>query len=161
MPFPIQWMLRCRQNTQVDKPEEATVVDLQEPVSLSFALRYLNSFAKASPLSSQVQGRPCISLSKACTHCNWSFTYRGFTGVLDTLPLECGAFTWLLEVGMRPGDALAGVPAHVKGLAASGGIQDSGHGGDQVSVLLSDAVLRIPILLITIVCSPSATYFKH
>ena len=49
-----RYVLRCRQNTQVDKPEEATVVDLQEPVSLSFALRYLNSFAKASPLSSQV-----------------------------------------------------------------------------------------------------------
>ena len=48
-------MLGRRQNTQVDKPEEATVVDLQEPVSLSFALRYLNSFAKASPLSSQVR----------------------------------------------------------------------------------------------------------
>ena len=51
----INSMRRCRQNTQVDKPEDATVVDLQEPVSLSFALRYLNSFAKASPLSSQVQ----------------------------------------------------------------------------------------------------------
>ncbi len=42
----------------MDKPEEATVIDLQEPVSLSFALRYLNSFAKASPLSSQVQRLP-------------------------------------------------------------------------------------------------------
>ena len=48
-------MLQCRQNTNVDKPEDATVIDLQEPVSLSFALRYLNSFAKASPLSSQVR----------------------------------------------------------------------------------------------------------
>ena len=51
-------LLLCRQNTQVDKPEDATVIDLQEPVSLSFALRYLNSFAKASPLSSQVQRLP-------------------------------------------------------------------------------------------------------
>ena len=54
-PVDPKYLLLCRQNTQVDKPEEATVVDLQEPVSLSFALRYLNSFAKASPLSSQVQ----------------------------------------------------------------------------------------------------------
>ena len=53
-PSDLWYMLLRRQNTQVDKPEEATVVDLQEPVSLSFALRYLNSFAKASPLSSQV-----------------------------------------------------------------------------------------------------------
>ncbi|CAK0780320.1 hypothetical protein CVIRNUC_005011 [Coccomyxa viridis] len=49
--------ISVRQNTNVDKPEDATVIDLQEPVSLSFALRYLNSFAKASPLSSQVSLR--------------------------------------------------------------------------------------------------------
>jgi hypothetical protein len=47
----------CRQNVSVDKEEEATVVELQEPVSLTFALRYLNSFTKATPLSSQVRTR--------------------------------------------------------------------------------------------------------
>ena len=46
----------------MEKPEENTVIDLQEPVSLSFALRYLNSFAKASPLSHQVQ-----TLHKLCS----------------------------------------------------------------------------------------------
>ena len=56
------WLLPCRQNTNADKPEETTVIDLQEPVSLSFALRYLNSFAKASPLSNQVQ-----TLHKLCS----------------------------------------------------------------------------------------------
>jgi len=50
----------CRQNVSVDKEEEATVVELQEPVSLTFALRYLNSFTKATPLSSQVT----LSMSK-------------------------------------------------------------------------------------------------
>ncbi|ERN09641.1 hypothetical protein AMTRI_Chr08g160360 [Amborella trichopoda] len=49
----------CRQNTSVDKPEEATIIEMQEPVSLTFALRYLNSFTKATPLSSSVT----ISLS--------------------------------------------------------------------------------------------------
>lgn len=34
--------------------EEATVIDLNEPVTLTFALRYLNSFAKATPLSTTV-----------------------------------------------------------------------------------------------------------
>jgi proliferating cell nuclear antigen len=29
-------------------------IDLKEPVSLTFALRYLNSFAKATPLASHV-----------------------------------------------------------------------------------------------------------
>ncbi|RZC00059.1 Proliferating cell nuclear antigen [Glycine soja] len=49
----------CRQNTSVDKPEEATVIEMNEPVSLTFALRYMNSFTKATPLSNTVT----ISLS--------------------------------------------------------------------------------------------------
>lgn len=49
-----------RQNTTVDKEEEMVCVELQEPVSLTFALRYLNSFTKATPLSSQV----ILSMSK-------------------------------------------------------------------------------------------------
>ncbi|PIN23955.1 DNA polymerase delta processivity factor (proliferating cell nuclear antigen) [Handroanthus impetiginosus] len=49
----------CRQNTTVDKPEDATVIEMNEPVSLTFALRYLNSFTKATPLSETVT----ISLS--------------------------------------------------------------------------------------------------
>lgn len=36
------------------QPEQATVIELQEPVALPFALRYINSFAKATPLSNQV-----------------------------------------------------------------------------------------------------------
>ena len=44
----------------MDKQEDATVIELQEPVSLTFALRYLNSFAKATPLSSTVT----LSMSK-------------------------------------------------------------------------------------------------
>ena len=39
---------------------EQTTIELQEPVSLTFALRYLNSFAKATPLSPNVS----LSLSK-------------------------------------------------------------------------------------------------
>lgn len=41
------------------QPEEAIVIEMNEPVSLTFALRYLNSFTKATPLSSTVT----ISLS--------------------------------------------------------------------------------------------------
>lgn len=52
--------ISCRQNTSVDKPEEAVVIEMQEPVTLTFALRYLNSFAKATPLSSTVT----LSMSK-------------------------------------------------------------------------------------------------
>jgi hypothetical protein len=40
--------------------EEKTVVEMQEPVTLTFALRYLNSFTKATPLSSTVT----LSMSK-------------------------------------------------------------------------------------------------
>ncbi|CAK9323820.1 unnamed protein product [Citrullus colocynthis] len=44
----------CRRNTTVDKPEEAVIIEMEEPVSLTFALRYLNSFTKATPLANQV-----------------------------------------------------------------------------------------------------------
>lgn len=41
------------------QPEEATIIEMQEPVSLTFALRYMNSFTKATHLANQVT----ISLS--------------------------------------------------------------------------------------------------
>ncbi|KAM7499331.1 hypothetical protein LguiA_023745 [Lonicera macranthoides] len=41
------------------QPEEATIIEMKEPVSLTFALRYMNSFTKATPLANQVT----ISLS--------------------------------------------------------------------------------------------------
>ena len=34
------------------------MIDMQEPVALTFALRYLNSFAKATPLSPSVRAPP-------------------------------------------------------------------------------------------------------
>lgn len=49
-----------RQNTTCDKVEDQTIIDLKEPVSLTFALRYLNHFAKATPLSPYVT----LSLTK-------------------------------------------------------------------------------------------------
>ncbi|XP_072994626.1 proliferating cell nuclear antigen-like [Typha latifolia] len=49
----------CRQNVTVDKPDESTIIEMKDPVSLTFALRYMNSFAKATPLSNTVT----ISLS--------------------------------------------------------------------------------------------------
>mmetsp|Transcript_15627 Transcript_15627/g.21599 ORF Transcript_15627/g.21599 Transcript_15627/m.21599 type:complete len:264 (+) Transcript_15627:108-899(+) len=52
--------ITCRQNTAVDKEGEATVIELEEPVALTFALRYLNSFTKATPLCDQVT----LSMSK-------------------------------------------------------------------------------------------------
>jgi proliferating cell nuclear antigen len=46
-----------RHNATVDKEEEATIIELEEPVSLTFAMRYLNLFTKATPLS------PTVTLS--------------------------------------------------------------------------------------------------
>lgn len=40
--------------------QEDVTISLDEPVSLTFALRYFNSFAKATPLSPTV----CLQLSK-------------------------------------------------------------------------------------------------
>jgi len=51
--------ITCRQTNDVDdkdekkKPQKINI-ELEEPVSLNFALRYLNMFAKATPLSPYV-----------------------------------------------------------------------------------------------------------
>ncbi|KAJ1479902.1 proliferating cell nuclear antigen, N-terminal domain-containing protein, partial [Baffinella frigidus] len=39
---------------QGDKDEQQTMIELEEPVSLNFALKYLNMFVKATPLSETV-----------------------------------------------------------------------------------------------------------
>lgn len=46
--------IKLCQNSSTDKEEEAVVVDMNEAVCLTFALRYLNFFTKATPLSGQV-----------------------------------------------------------------------------------------------------------
>lgn len=38
----------------LQQKDDSVTIDLKEPVSLAFALRYLNSFAKATPLSGHV-----------------------------------------------------------------------------------------------------------
>jgi proliferating cell nuclear antigen len=50
--------ITLRQNAE-DEKEKNISIELNEPVTLTFALRYLNSFTKATPLSDQV----CIKLS--------------------------------------------------------------------------------------------------
>uniref|UniRef100_A0A6U0TM54 DNA sliding clamp PCNA n=1 Tax=Polytomella parva TaxID=51329 RepID=A0A6U0TM54_9CHLO len=52
--------ITLKQNTSSEKAEEHTRIQLNEAVSLTFALRYLNNFAKATPLASQVK----LSLAK-------------------------------------------------------------------------------------------------
>lgn len=46
--------IKLAQSANVDKEEEAVTIEMQEPVVLTFALRYLNFFTKATPLSPQV-----------------------------------------------------------------------------------------------------------
>merc|ERR1712183_1195618 len=45
--------IKLAQTSSVDKEEEAVIIEMQEPVTLSFACRYLNMFTKASCLASQ------------------------------------------------------------------------------------------------------------
>lgn len=47
------------QTASQDKLEETVSVTMSEPICLSFAVKYLNYFAKATPLSPQV----CLSLA--------------------------------------------------------------------------------------------------
>ena len=51
--------IKLAQTSSVDKEDEAVSIEMQEPVTLTFACQYLNSFTKATPLSSQV----CLSMS--------------------------------------------------------------------------------------------------
>jgi proliferating cell nuclear antigen len=44
-----------RSHTNVEKPAENIAIELSEPVSLTFSLKYLVNFCKASALSSQVK----------------------------------------------------------------------------------------------------------
>lgn len=46
--------VKLAQTANVDKEEEAVIIEMQEAVTLTFALRYLNFFTKATPLSGQV-----------------------------------------------------------------------------------------------------------
>ena len=43
-----------KQTSSVDDKSKETIIDMKEPVSLGFAARYFNSFAKATPLSDEV-----------------------------------------------------------------------------------------------------------
>ena len=46
--------IKLAQNANVDKEDEAVTIEMQEACTLTFALRYLNFFCKATPLSPQV-----------------------------------------------------------------------------------------------------------
>ena len=45
--------ITLKQNSSADKPESATLIEMEEPVELTFAMQYLNRFAKATGLSAQ------------------------------------------------------------------------------------------------------------
>lgn len=46
--------IKLAQNSSSDKEEEAVIIEMNQAVTLTFALRYLNYFTKATALSSQV-----------------------------------------------------------------------------------------------------------
>lgn len=50
----------CRPTSSADKEEDNVTIEMDEPVELTFAMRYLNFFCKAAPLSPTVT----LSLSK-------------------------------------------------------------------------------------------------
>lgn len=47
--------VKIAQTVNFEKEDEAVTIEMQEPVTLTFACQYLNSFAKATPLSARVQ----------------------------------------------------------------------------------------------------------
>ncbi|CBY07813.1 unnamed protein product [Oikopleura dioica] len=51
--------IHLTESANVDNEKDAVTIEVNEPVNLTFALRYLNFFTKATPLSGQV----CLSIS--------------------------------------------------------------------------------------------------
>lgn len=51
--------MTLRQHSNVEKPAESIDIELSEPVSLTFSLKYLVNFCKASALSNTV--KICLS----------------------------------------------------------------------------------------------------
>lgn len=47
--------IRLSQSGSADKPDEEVNIKMNEPLTLAFALKYLNHFAKATPLAAQVK----------------------------------------------------------------------------------------------------------
>lgn len=47
--------IKLAQTADADNEDEAVIINMQEPVKLTFACRYLNCFVKAGPLCKQVQ----------------------------------------------------------------------------------------------------------
>ena len=52
--FSFSGNIKLAQSANVDKEDEAVTVEMQEAVTLTFALQYLNFFTKATPLSPRV-----------------------------------------------------------------------------------------------------------
>lgn len=46
--------VRLNKNSNADKPSESVTVEMSEPICQTFAAKYLNHFAKATPLSPRV-----------------------------------------------------------------------------------------------------------
>lgn len=63
IPSPVHCLRRCapphRHTAAAEKPEEQTFIELHDPVSLTFALRYLNNFAKVGVGAHRPQGCCC------------------------------------------------------------------------------------------------------
>lgn len=68
--------VKLAQNASADKEEEAVIIEMNQAVTLTFALRYLNFFTKATPLSAQVSLSMSqdVPLGMFCS--DWKFICR-------------------------------------------------------------------------------------
>ena len=58
--------IKLAQTASIDKEEEAVVIEMEEPVTLTFACQYLNYFTKATSLSPQVGTASSVLLDCSC-----------------------------------------------------------------------------------------------
>ena len=71
--------VKLAQTAAADRREDSVVIELKEKTTLTFALRYLNMFTKATPLSAQVKA--------------WSFVFVGVDVVVDGF-IDVGVVVW-------------------------------------------------------------------
>lgn len=109
------------------------MIDLNEPVSLTFALRYLNSFAKATPLSNVVSR--CAHFSQSSISCSKALSKHSHSNLREQFLICSSCCVFLKECRFQlnvsivplvmvlkwhPGDA-----QHEPRAASGGGIPDS------------------------------------
>merc|ERR1712241_177800 len=87
---------------EAEKPEERVALTVHEPVTATFALRYLVNFAKAAPLSGAGAGARCTSSGQVRPGAEREWFHAVLLGSEDrrVIRVPCGRL-WQLRLGQN------------------------------------------------------------